>query len=127
MVSATAPLSVTTALPLEDTTLPSLYTFKDGEQIRQFLSAHPLALTLLQEAPAHIARLFGQNTRVRLEISLDPEYPQQRELWALIVADMRTPEKIQEAEQNLHRLHDTWLIHLPRALSGPVHFDVEFA
>ena len=125
MVSATAPLTVATMPSLDVTALSSVYTFKDCEYIEQFLTAHPLALTLLQEAPLHIKRLFGANTLVQLEINFDPEYPQQRELWALIAADMGTPEKVQEAEQNLRRLHDEWLIHLPRALSGAVHFDME--
>ena len=107
--------------------LATHYMFKDCAQVRQFLEAHPSTLLLLQDAPNYISRLFGLNTPVRLEINCDPEYPQQRELWALIVADMETPGQVEAAEQNLRRLHDEWLILLPRSLSGNVHFDVEFA
>ena len=107
--------------------LPAIYTFKDQEQVRQFLEANPLAPTLLQEASVPLSRVFGAETPIRLEVVSEPEFPQQRQLCALIMADMGTPEKAEEAEQRLRRLHEEWLIHLPRAHSGNVHFDVEFA
>ncbi len=106
--------------------LPPLYTFAEREKVQQYIASNLPTRELLADAPAHIAALFGPDTSVRLEIRCDPEYPQPPELWALILADMSTPEKTLEAEQNLRRLHDAWLIHLPRALSGSVHFDVEY-
>lgn len=104
----------------------SFYTFDNQEKIEQYAASNPLALTLLEDALAHIAVVFGPDASVHLKLHCDPEYPQTPELWAFILADMETPEKAAEAEQNLRRLHDAWLIRLPRSLSGSVHFDVEF-
>ena len=119
------PAAKTSSLDMD--ALPSIYTFKDREQVRQFLEANPPALFLLQEAPVHLFSVFGAGTVVLLEVVSDPEFPQPRSLWALIRTDMGTPQKVEEAEQRLRRLHEEWLIHLPRAHSGSVHFDVEFA
>ena len=112
---------------LDMETLPALYTFKEREQIRQFLESNPLALTLLQEAPVRLTSLFGEGTSVCLEVVSDPEFPQSQNLWAFILADIGTSAKMEEAEQKVRRLHEEWLIHLPRPLSGSVHFDIEFA
>ena len=126
MTSTVMQANVAAISPGGAETLPPLYTFSNREQVYQYVTANPLAQTLLADAPARIAALFGADTPVRLEVRCDPEYPTP-ELWALILTDMQTPEKALNAEQNLRRLHEAWLIRLPRALSGSVCFDVEYA
>ena len=126
MISSAPQPSVAATPALDMAKLSPLYTSPNREQVRQFLESRPSALTLLQDAPAHVESVFGAGTLLRLEVRSDPEYPQRRELWAFILAGMQTPEKVMEAERNLRRLHDEWLIQLPRALSGSVYFDVEF-
>lgn len=126
MTSTIMQANAAAASPGGAETLPPLYTFGDQEKVHQYVASNLPARELLADASAHIAALFGTNTAVRLEIRSDPEYPQPPELWALILTDMDTPEKAFAAEQNLRHLHDAWLIRLPRALSGSVHFDVEY-
>lgn len=113
--------------PVDMDALASLYHIDDSEGIHRYLLAHPLAAPLLLAAPTHIAHIFGPHTPVRLLIEQDPEWLGRQYLWVDIMVLMPTEADEIAADNLLHRLHDDWLIHLPRIETMDVHFSVEAA
>lgn len=114
MASISAPLSPTT---LDD--LRQLYAVKEAEtdilDVDRFLHRHGQIVPLLFEARPAIARHFGPDTPVRLEVVVDPESDAEdgdAELFAMI----QTRFQPEEAMPRLVRFRDEWwLANLRRA------------
>ncbi len=80
------------------------YIFRDPTAVTTFLRDHAYLVPLLDEAADQIARHFGEMTPVVLEVVVDREAENQRELFALIQADL----PFAEANRRLDELGDSW-------------------
>ena len=118
--TAPAPLAV------DMDALTDHYAMEDQEAVRLFLVAHPPTVDLLMELPAQVKRIFGREVPIRLAIYTDHEEPQSRDLYIILHADISTNAALDEAENNLRRLHKEWLVHLPRSTTRNMNFDLEY-
>lgn len=97
--------TTTTALPAR--TIASLaagYALRRPEEIAGFLETYPFLVALLLEARPVIARHFGAETPVVLEVSYDPEDDDLTEL----VAWVQTKRPWAEARAQEKRFGDEW-------------------
>ncbi len=114
MTVTTPPVSPQAIADLRD-----LYAFRDAEfevqDVPRFLNLHPHLVPLLLEARPIIARHFGPDIPVRLEVVLDPESEAEdgdAQLFAMIETQL-SPE---EARPRLDRFdQEWWLSNLRRA------------
>jgi hypothetical protein len=106
-------------------TLAEFYFIHDAEQVFRHLAANPRLIPLLQEAPARIQTIFGNDVPLHLQLAVDPEYSQDRELFVLLRLEPEAESSACEAEQKLHQLHNDWLITLPRTVTYGLNFDLE--
>ena len=109
--------------------LGARYRFRDPEAVVGFLREHPYLVPLLHEARDQIARHFGPGAPVALQVVIDREVEDQRELFALVETDL--PAAV--AKRRLDDLDAAWWLAAldrgrcnltidvePRAASGDV-------
>lgn len=96
--------TATTALPQSVEELTALYTFRDRETVVGFVTTHPHLVPLLVEARPEIARYFGPETPVVLEVIPDREAEGYSDLFALI----QTALPGTEAAARLDQLDEAW-------------------
>jgi len=102
----------TTALPpqtIDD--LRAGYAFRRPDEIADFLETHPFLVPLLLEARPVIARHFGAETPVVLEVSYDPEDNDLTQLVGFIETDLE-PEAALARESRFW--DDWWLANVNR-------------
>ena len=84
--------------------LQEIYSFRQKEDVAEFLESHPYLVPLLFEAYPQIEKHFGSHARVFLEVVTDPEATADRELYALI--GTRLPPEA--ALEKLERFDKEW-------------------
>jgi hypothetical protein len=82
------------------------YQIADEEEILAFLERHPTVAPLLFDIRSNIRRFFGEDP-VRLDMSHDPEWPQDD---PELVVNIQTPLEPEEALARLHKFDDEWWI-----------------
>jgi hypothetical protein len=88
------------------------YQIEEPVAVSQFLSHHPYLANLLVEARQQISEIFGQATRVKLELLDDPEFRGNPELFAVILTPLTAEEGL-ALENQLDQ--KWWLDNLDRA------------
>ena len=101
----------------------SLYEFRDGISVRQFIREHSFLIDLLEEAPAKIQRHFGPNPKVSLEVVADPESTEED---LELVAFVRTGMPVEQALGALHKLDEEWGLSAMTRAKGIFTIDVEY-
>lgn len=84
--------------------LSARYRFRDPEEVVGYLREHPYLVPLLHEVGDQIARYFGPGAEVALQVVVDREAEEQRDLFALIGTDL----PIVEAKRRLDELDAGW-------------------
>lgn len=92
--------------------LQGLYSFRQKEDVAEFLESHPYLVPLLFEAYPQMEKHFGGNAPVFLEVITDPEATDDRELYALIGTRLSPEEALERLDQFDK---DWWLRTLDRA------------
>jgi hypothetical protein len=98
-----------------------LYSLRKPEEVSEYLESYPFLAPLLIEAYGEIERCFGPST-VFLEILIDPEVADDRELFAFI----RTNLSPDEALKRLDRLDKEWWLDAADRAEGRLCIHVEF-
>jgi hypothetical protein len=103
--------------------LEPFFTFVSPSDVYAFLSDRPYLIPLLVDARKQISTYFGRGVPVYLEIVSDPEYSNDKQMFAL-VSTSKSPD---EAFNALDRLdHDWWLAAGAQA-RGNLEIDVKFS
>jgi hypothetical protein len=108
-----------------DPTLQALgqfYTFRRAEKVSGFLQAHSFLVPLLMEAYSKIAKYFGPSPEVVLEIVIDQEAEDDRELFALVRVDL----SLDEALRRLERFDQEWWLDASSLGCCLLNIDVEY-
>ena len=99
------------------------YMLRGPEEVAEFLRAQPVLVPLLLEAYPQIARHFGAGPEVVLEVVVDPEAVDDRQLFALILTGLPA----EDALARLERLDREWWLGAMDKVQGSLCIDVEFA
>ena len=91
--------TATVALPHPVAELTALYTFRDRETVVGFLATHPHLVPLLVETRPEIARYFGPETPVVLEVIPDREAEGYSDLFAFVLTALPATEAAERLDQ----------------------------
>ncbi len=86
------------------TSLTPQYEIPKIEEVKNFLSKSQFLFPLLEEIPNKIHQYFGNNQRLSLKVSFEPDFPQSSELWVSILTEL--PAK--EAFLILEKFDEEW-------------------
>jgi len=101
--------------------LGARYIVEDPERVGRYLEANAFLVPLLLDAAVEIRGVFGGETRIRLELSPDPEASDGDQLFAVI----ETRQPMDEARRNLRVLDNGWWRTVVRQTRGKLSTDVE--
>jgi hypothetical protein len=97
------------------------FELRAPDVVRQFLSSHPGLVDLVLEVPGRVARRFGSEARIALDVRPDREGFEEPELFVCVVTGL-LPE---EAWPRMWEVDREWW--LDAAGAEPVNLHVEFA
>lgn len=106
----------------EIATLESLYDLRDRLEVMGFVASNLFLLPLLQQIPEQTKKYFGEPTQLSLEVIIDHEEKNDKELVAFICTSL-SPDEAFVKLKTFDR--DWWLGILPEA-RGKLLVDVEF-
>ena len=96
------------------------YEFSDEREITARLEEYPFLIPLLEEARGYLAKHFGPDAPVRIDLAFDPA-GEDRSLFARVVTDL--PPR--EALDRWDAFEEEWWLEAGRASQNLLHFDVE--
>lgn len=104
-------------------TLARDYDIKNPEQVAEFIGENLFLLDLLEEIPAQIRKVFGEEQGLKLEFFLDPEDPNYHRLAVAI------PTKAEFAESSslLQKFDEEWWFANERKSRSKILIDLESA
>lgn len=85
-------------------TLARDYEINNPEQVAEFIGENLFLLDLLEEIPSKIYQYFGDNQKLSLKVSHEPDFPQTPELWISIL----TKYSAKEALPILEKFDEEW-------------------
>jgi hypothetical protein len=88
--------------------LQPFHIYDDGDEVIEFLAAHPDVIPALKTAQETILAHFGPKVPIYLEVVHDPENHSPSVLIMDILTDMSTPEARDKARPTLTRLRRQW-------------------
>ncbi len=98
------------------------YEFDDPNRLRIILLAHPSAITLLLEARSHLARIFGEDTFVHLQLVPEDEDG----AGVALFANVYTQDDPLVAFEKMSRFDEEWWLDASERSDGVLNFSVEF-
>ncbi len=101
--------------------IESVYDFGDRDEVLGFLDLHPFLVPILIEASEIMPDYFPHGYALALDLSIDPEFPEDRVLFAFVRSRMRADEALDHLDW-LDR--GGWLDAAPRA-RGELVIDVD--
>jgi hypothetical protein len=102
--------------------LKTIYTFRNGDDIRQFLLDHRSILSVLWEARPVVEEFFGNDVSVDLEVVNDPEASHSKQLFGYIGTASLSPE---EAFERLNAFDEVWFLKQFDLTGGLFNFNLE--
>lgn len=102
--------------------LEQSFTFRQPEQVIEFLGNNPNLITILLEAKPILEKFFGAGVDVTLEIVPDPEAPDYSQLYGYIHTGDLSPE---EAFERLNAMDDAWFLKQINLTGGLFNFNLE--
>lgn len=99
--------------------LEQLYTFRERDEVVNFLEGDPFLVPVLLEAPGKIEPYFG-DVMLLLEVHLDPE-----EGFKELVLLIPTSLHWKKATKKLEQLGNTWYLNLPAEVLKKFLLDTE--
>lgn len=114
----------TDTFPVEEE-IVKLYRQTDPAKVTSFLAKHHNVMLLLVPLATEIKRYFNDHLLgIDLVVEVDPEYPDQEELFAVIRCDI---EDAETALDLLDRFERNWWSYIAGAIEVPLHVDVEYS
>ena len=101
--------------------LEEIYLFRNATAVRRFLQAYPRLIDVLLEAQPHLAKHFGPDPQVALEVVSDPEANWAKQLFAYI----RTSLPVEAALAQLYLLDEEWFLDQLDRVNGLFNFNLE--
>jgi len=103
--------------------LETIYQFREPDDVRAFLAAHPELLDLLVEGASKIPEFLASGDPIALEVLRDPEDEgDDGELFAIVLTSMEP----KDVRPRLYRLDREWLIDAGRPHAGRFNVTVEY-
>jgi tetratricopeptide (TPR) repeat protein len=102
--------------------LRSLYHLEEPDLITEFVQQNSFLIELLVEAPRRINSVFGEETKLALQLSQDPEDVDSRELFINILTTLSA----QEAFPLLERLDEEWWLDISDRADGKLNIRLRY-
>ena len=102
--------------------LSRIYQLRGDRTVTDFIRENTILLELLFESNQKIREYFGSDVQVILELLVDPEAGDYRELFALVLTELK-PE---EALERLEKLDNEWWLEVSLLAKGLLNIDVEY-
>lgn len=103
--------------------LARLFSFRNPTEVVGFLRKHPFLIDLLEKVHPEVQKHFGPNPKIFLEVVIDPEATDDRQLFAFI----QTTLSVEEANKRLEQLDEDWWLDAMDGAKGKLCIDIEFA
>ncbi len=117
----TTPLPMVEREPIDE--FASLYYHYEIEKevgVISFLRKYPFLLSILEETPCQIYRIFGEDILLRLELHHDPE-----EGWDELFIVIKSAHSAEEANRLENRLAEEWFLDRIRDTRGKLNITEE--
>jgi hypothetical protein len=98
-----------------------MYLLRNAIAVHRFLQAYPRLIDVLWEAQLHLAKHFGPDPQVALEVVSDPEANGAKQLFAYI----RTTLPVEAALAQLDLLDEEWFLDQLDQVNGLFNFNLE--
>lgn len=92
--------------------LAKVYVIKKPNEVGEFIGKNLFLLDILEEIPGKIYQYFGENQKLSLKMSYDPDFPQSSDLWVSILTKLSVDEVFPLLEKFDE---EWWLDNLDRA------------
>jgi hypothetical protein len=102
--------------------LNSLYKFRDGQAVENFLKENAFLGRLLFTAHERIREYFGPGVRLDVKVVKDPEVGEDRRLFVLIRTEMHPDDAL----DRLDELYDNWWLDVLSKADHKMSIDVEY-
>jgi tetratricopeptide (TPR) repeat protein len=102
--------------------LRSLYNLEEPDLIAEFVQQNSFLVELLAEAPRRINSVFGEETKLVLRLSQDPEDVDSRKLFINILTTLSA----QEAFPLLERLDEEWWLDISDRADGKLNIRLRY-
>lgn len=114
--------SIIQTLNQEIQQLERIYLFRKSREVKEYLQTNSFLAPFLFEAFEVVQRFFGMNPSVVLEVTHDPEAPDESELFAYIQTTLSPPEPL----ERLRMLDEEWFLDQLAKLEGKFNFNIEY-
>jgi hypothetical protein len=101
--------------------LDEMYLLRNTTTVRRFLQTYPRLIDVLLEAQSHLAKHFGPDPQVALEVVSDPEADDAKQLFAYI----RTSLPVEAALARLDMLDEEWFLDQLDRVNSLFNFNLE--
>ena len=102
--------------------IEQVYSLRNAQTIGRFLQQHPHLIDFLLESYPYIEKYFGTQTKVFLDIFLDPELAEEQ-----LLASIETSLSVDEALTLLNKLDDEWFLPRLDSVDNLFNFHLEAA
>ena len=75
------------------------YEIGNPSEVAKFLRENMYLFELLEEIPAQISKVFGENTKLGLRLLIEPDFPLSRELFVHIFTNLKAKESLSLLEK----------------------------
>lgn len=99
------------------------YEIKNPEQVAEFIGENLFLLDLLEEIPAQIRKIFGDEQNLKLEFFLDPEDANYHRLSVVIP----TSAELEKSSSLLQKFDENWWFANERKSRSKILIDLESA
>ena len=80
------------------------YIVKNPSEVGDFIGENFFLLDILEEIPNRISQYFGDNQKLTLTVSYEPEFPNSSELWVEVLTELSA----KEARPILDKFDEEW-------------------
>jgi hypothetical protein len=80
------------------------YEVRNPQEVGKFLRDNLFLFDLLKVIPGQIAKFFGKNAKLALELLSEPDFPSSRELFVLVLTD----DSAEKARPKMDRFDQKW-------------------
>jgi hypothetical protein len=98
-----------------------MYLLRNATAVHRFLQAYPRLIDVLREAQLHLAKHFGPDPQVALEVVSDPEVDDSKQLFAYICTSL----PVDAALAQLDLLDEEWFLDQLERVNGLFNFNLE--
>ncbi len=99
------------------------YEIRNPSEVAVFLSRNKSLIDLLEEIPAQIRNVFGDEQNLTLEFFLDPEDP----TWHRLFVRIPTKVEVEEAQKSFDNFKENWWFENEDRSNSKIFINLRFA